>query len=207
MHCDKLVHDPYPEAIHVLNGFGKTPLDIAELSNWARRNPNTEVADFIHSQLECQAPEIVQPDSKGQLPIHRVFRSSEVSLGAIKLIVASNPASLTVPDTNGYLPLHFACENGHFDAVKYLIEVNEELLKVKTSEGYFPLHLACLGGNCNIINCILERSFSGLSLRANGKLPIELLLGDFANCDSDSLECVEAVGRLLCANPMKNIQC
>jgi ankyrin repeat protein len=117
-------------------------------------------------------------------------------------MAAANPASLTTANSQGFLPLHIACEFGHVDIVKYIVEANEEFLKVKTSRGELPFHLACLGGNCNVVNYnILTKSDYGVSLRINGELPFDLLLSDYANCDNDSLEFVEAVGRLVRANP------
>jgi ankyrin repeat protein len=114
-------------------------------------------------------------------------------------MAAANPA--THLPTTSFVPLHYACTVGRVDIVKYIVEANEELLKLNTSCGYLPLHIACLGGNCNVVNCILARSDHGVSLRIDGKLPFDLLLSELANCDRDSLEFVEAVGRLLHANP------
>jgi ankyrin repeat protein len=158
---------------------------------------------FLAAQLELerQARVINRQDENGQLPFHRALRASEPSLGSIKLMAAANPASLTTADNQGFIPLHFACQLGHLDIVKYLVDANEESLRVESSSGHLPLHLACLGGHCSIVNYILERSFNGVSLRIHDKLPIELLLCDYANCDTDSLEFVEAFGRLLRANP------
>jgi ankyrin repeat protein len=122
-------------------------------------------------------------------------------LGTIKLMVADNPASLTAADSRGFIPLHIACKFGHLDIVKYLIDAKEDSLQATTVRGHLPLHLACLSGKCHVVNYILERSDYGASLPIHNKLPIELLLSDLASCDRNSLEYVEAVGRLLRLNP------
>jgi ankyrin repeat protein len=193
----KLLFDANPNAITMQNNRGDTPLNIARHFN------QTEFAVFLQSQLELQhqARDIVQPDQNGQLPIHRVLRNREPSLGTIKLIVADNRASLAAADSRGFIPLHIACKFGHLDIVKYLIEAKEDSLQATTVTGYLPLHIACLAGKCHVVNCILERSDFGASSPIHGKLPIDLLLSDLANCDRNSLEYVDALGRLLCLNP------
>jgi ankyrin repeat protein len=122
----KLVYDAYPEALHVRTRGGATPLDIA-------RGKKTEVAQFLAGQLE-QARQIIQPGGNGQLPLHRVLRTSEPSSGTIKLMTAANPTSLTTADNQGFISLHFACQLGHLDIVKYIVEAYDELLKVKPRE-------------------------------------------------------------------------
>jgi hypothetical protein len=72
--------------------------------------------------------------------------------------------------------------------------------------GYLPLHIACLAGKCHVVNYILERSNHGASLPIHGKLPIGILLSKLADCDRDSIEYVEAVGRLLRANPKMTLE-
>jgi ankyrin repeat protein len=199
----KLLYDAHPQAMEIRNNRGDTPLDAARL--WTR---GVRLAAFLQSQLELQhqARDIVQPDANGQLPIHRVLRSFEPSLGTIKLMVPANPDSLTTADNQGFIPLHVACKFGHLDIVTYLIEAYEDSLQATTVRGYLPLHIACLSGKCNVVNYILERSGFGISSPIHGKLPIDLLLSDLANCDRNSLEYVEAVGRLLRANPWMTLE-
>ena len=100
--------------------------------------------------------------------------------------------------------MHLACQVGHLDVVKYLITTYEVSLQICNSSGEVPLQVACRYGKCNIINYILEKSDHGVSTKnAEKKLPIQVLLFD-AECNRDSLEFVEAVGRLLFAHPAVN---
>jgi ankyrin repeat protein len=122
--------------------------------------------------------QISQPDGNSQLPIHHVLRTSDVSLGTIKLMAAANPTSLTTADSQGFIPLHIACKVGHVDVVKYLVEFHTQSLRVETLKGYLLLHLACMYGKCNVVNYIMERSDYGVSLRIHGQLPFDLLLSD-----------------------------
>jgi ankyrin repeat protein len=81
------------------------------------------------------------------------------------------------------------------------VDSNEESLKEVNSSGELPLHIACREGECSTVNCILERSDYGASSRnKDGKLPIELLLL-CADVDRDCLKYIEAINRLLRADP------
>ena len=85
-----LLFDANPMALHRRNNHGLTPLGCA------RDKDNAEVVAFLEAQIELerQARELIQPDENGQLPIHHALRTQDVSLGAIKLMAAANPASL-----------------------------------------------------------------------------------------------------------------
>ena len=212
----KLIYNANPEAVHeqiiardaefVTEFTAELRLEHPAHQNAldiARFFSSSERIFFLESQLELerQSREVTQPDRNG-LPIHHMLRTSEPLLGTLKLMAAANPASLTTTDNEGCIPLHIAFQIGRLDIVKYLIEANDESLRVHMTSGYLPLHLVCLGGNYNVVNYILDRSDHGVSFRIHGQLPIELLLlSDIANCDRNSLEYIEAVGRLLRANP------
>eukprot|EP00956_Cyclotella_meneghiniana_P003015 scaffold3715_cov60-Cyclotella_meneghiniana.AAC.3 len=193
----KLLFDAHPDAIFVQDGHGLTPMELA------RSNNQADVVHFLETQLRFhrRSQDDQDPDINGQLPLHRVLESEDVSLGAIKLMVGAHRASVAVADNRGCIPLHYACRIGDLNIVKYLVEGNEYALQIRNSLGEFPLHVACRHGRCNVINYILEKSNLGVSVVNAKKLPIQALLFD-ANCDRDSLEFVEAVGRLLSAHPV-----
>ena len=193
----KILFDAYPEAIYVTNNFGLTPLD------YARITKQSDVVSFFETQLEFvrQACVVVTPDENGQLPIHRMLQNSNASSGALKLVVAANPESACAPDNQGYIPLHLACKAGNLSAFKYLAELNEASLKTGNAKGDLALHIACREGKCDIANYILEKSDYAVSIKcSNGKWPLELLLD--AACDRNSSEYVQAVGRLIQADPI-----
>jgi ankyrin repeat protein len=58
-------------------------------------------------------------------------------------------------DTDGYTPLHLACDNGHIDIVNILLKCNSSVNLCNT-DGYTPLHLACYNGNIDIVNILLK---------------------------------------------------
>eukprot|EP00956_Cyclotella_meneghiniana_P033584 scaffold97323_cov40-Cyclotella_meneghiniana.AAC.7 len=200
----KLLFDAHPDGIFVEDIEGKAPIDIA------RDHYHADVEYFFKSQFEfyLQTQEDRDPDFNGQLPIHRVLqmKSENVSLGTIKLIVEANPASIAVADIHGCIPLHLACQFGHFDIVKYLADEDRNSLTTLDSGGNLPLHHACLAGKPDIISYILNMTDHdhGVTVRNNaGKLPIQILLFD-AICDRD-LQYVDAVDSLFRANPVDSL--
>ena len=195
----KRVFDLYPQAIYMRNVGRRTPLDDA------RRANQMEKALFFEFQLNFLR-QAIQPQSdphgRWQLPIHKAVQNENVSMGTIKMLIADDPDSLMLVDKQGSTPLHIACQVGDIDVVKLLVETNEDFLRVVNSRGEFPLHIACSHGNCHVINYILDKSDHGVSVKnAYNQLPIQVVLFE-ADCNRNSLDFVEAVGRLLYANPM-----
>eukprot|EP00956_Cyclotella_meneghiniana_P037537 scaffold140284_cov40-Cyclotella_meneghiniana.AAC.2 len=120
-------------------------------------------------------------------------------------MLAANRDCAIAVDNQGSTPLHIVCRAGDVEVVKYLVEANEGALRMCNTSGEFPLQIACHHGRCDIINYILENSDHGVSVKnAERRLPIQLLLFD-ADCDRDSLEFVEATGRLLFAHPVNPV--
>ena len=195
----RLLFDAHPDGIFCRNNDGYTPMDVARSKNRA------DIVHFFETQLGfyLQAQRNQEPDSNGQLPIHRALQNEDVSLGAIKLMVSAHPASLTVADAQGYIPLHLACQFGRLDIVKYVVKEDKNSLTTLDNGGNLPLHHACLAGKPGIVNHILKTTDYGVSMRNNigkGKLPIQLFLFD-AVCDRD-LQHMDAFDSLLRADPI-----
>ena len=185
------VFNAYPQAIYSENIIGFTPLDMA-------RHRHARILDFLEhqSRLVTQARQTTAPDENGWLPIHRTLLSRNASLGAIKLMVAANPTSISVADNKGRIPLHIAIQTvglpiineGRMPLqpasqtvdlriVKFLVERNKASLSISDFKGNNALHHACAEGNCNLVNFILAQSTQGVSMHnMDGKLPLELLL-------------------------------
>eukprot|EP00956_Cyclotella_meneghiniana_P023869 scaffold47168_cov25-Cyclotella_meneghiniana.AAC.3 len=133
----KLVFDAYPEAIHIEDGNGNFPIDLAR----------DEMIEFLQSQieLESQAREDRTVDSNGELPIHRALRNRDASFGGIKIMIKANPASINIANTQGQTLLHIAIQSSNLDTVKYLVGCHNDLLKTLDNNQNLPLHYACLG--------------------------------------------------------------
>eukprot|EP00956_Cyclotella_meneghiniana_P037540 scaffold140284_cov40-Cyclotella_meneghiniana.AAC.5 len=189
------VFDAYPQAIYVENANSRTPFDGVS----SHVSGDVDQLREAHFYYKSQA---IVPDRIGQLPIHRAVQDEDVSVGILKLMMAANPNSVNAVDNGGSTPLHIACRVGDIEVVKYLVEVNESALQMRNRRGEFPLQIACDNGKCDVINYILEKSDHGVSTKNwKKRLPIQVLLFD-ADCDRDSLEFVDAVGRLLSAYPV-----
>ena len=220
----KELFNAYPQALYSKDENGDTPLDIARFfhENMFRRRNDSATPDFLQDQIDLtnQASQVITPDENGQLPIHRALQRKSAPFGTIKLMVASNPVSVSIADYEGMIPLHIASRSVDLRIVKLLVESNVASLNISDSKGNFPLHHACLGGNCDVVNFILSQSTHGVSKRnTDGKLPIELLFYEVGydyfdeNDDQwrrdmgrsqeyrDTQEYVEAVYHLLCLYP------
>lgn len=165
---------------------------------------------FVQMQLvwQCEAVLNRVPDENGQLPIHRVLATRDATLFAIKLMIAANPDSTAVADSQGCIPLHLACRFGTLKIVEYLVKLNSDSpttdLDVIDAGGNLPLHHACLGGNLDIVNYILEACPHGVTVsNTEGKLPITILLFD-AGCARDQYH-VDTVDSLLRAKPKDSL--
>ena len=88
----KLLFDAHPDGIFFRNNGDCTPMDMA------RYNHHADVVHFFEIQLEIQhqAQEDQEPDSNGQLPIHRVLQTENISLGTIKLMVTKGAFHYTM---------------------------------------------------------------------------------------------------------------
>jgi ankyrin repeat protein len=89
----------------------------------------------------------------------------------------------------------------HVGTVELMIDSHpQSLVSRDILDGDYLIHHACKYGHLQVINYLLEKSYHGVATRSGeGKLPIELLL--CANVDRHSSEYVEALYRLLRANP------
>jgi ankyrin repeat protein len=143
------------------------------------------------------------------LPLHRALL--EVApLGAVKLLVQADPATIQIPDNHGALPSHIACEYHECpDVVKYLVGLYTRSLLVADNRGNTPLHCACLAVNYDVIEMILLQypnapvDVRNLNLNdgngdGNGDLPIQILLG---YDDDESVGYASCIYLLLRANP------
>eukprot|EP00984_Skeletonema_dohrnii_P012057 scaffold4852_cov120-Skeletonema_dohrnii-CCMP3373.AAC.2 len=202
----KLLYNAYPEAIVNAEEIFRRLIDINETPD--------DVKYFLIDQLRYAAQasnlELVRTqDENGMLPLHRALL--EVApLGAVKLLVQADPATIQIPDNHGALPSHIACEYHECpDVVKYLLDLHTRSLLVADNRGNTPLHCACLAVNYHVIEMILLQypnapvDVRNLNLNdgngdGNGDLPIQILLG---YDDDESVGYASCIYLLLRANP------
>eukprot|EP00984_Skeletonema_dohrnii_P008322 scaffold3042_cov127-Skeletonema_dohrnii-CCMP3373.AAC.25 len=181
-----LLYNAYPEAIVSNEAFFRYAIDTGIFVDALR--------DFLFEQLRYAAEasnlQLVRTqDENGMLPLHRALL--EVApLGAVKLFVQADPATLQIPDSDGSLPITLLQEN-----------MSAPILLVADYWGDTPLHCACRAANYDMIELLLTQTYPTApvaSRNVDGDLPIQLLLD---NDDQESAGYVSCIFLLLRANP------
>jgi hypothetical protein len=190
----ELLYNAFPGAICMENIDGKSPLRLEGESQ-----ESMGIAEFFRKQLDMMVQAMIdnKPDEDGLLPIHRALSRSydKPAAGTVQLMAKANPRALHLMDKRGFTPLHISCR---FDDIA---KASEDSLLIRDAKGNLSLHISCLEVGYRVMSYILGTSKRQLTeLNNEGKLPIELLLYQ-AVCNRDRLEYVQAVNKLLRANP------
>jgi ankyrin repeat protein len=82
-------------------------------------------------------------------------------------------SSVNLCGTNGFTPLHVACDNGDIDIVNILLKCNSSVNLCDTN-GYTPLHVACIHDNIDIVNILLKCNSSVNLCDTNGYTPLHV---------------------------------
>jgi ankyrin repeat protein len=87
----------------------------------------------------------------GIAPIHNVIENADVtgSLDFLEKIISCG-ADVNIQDSNGWTPLHHACEAGNIEVVRTLLANRADLNKF-SNKGYYPLHIAALNDRHGLI--------------------------------------------------------
>ncbi|KAL7542183.1 hypothetical protein ACHAWF_007110 [Thalassiosira exigua] len=137
----RILLDAYPGSILITDKRGRTPLHFA-LGNVD--NPPTP--DLVMLLIGTTGEVAKRPDENSMLPIHYACAYGACAEVLMEL-VRSWEESLTITDSKGRLPLHFAMGNADRknspEVVKLLLELNDDpgVIVQKDSEKNLPLHL------------------------------------------------------------------
>ena len=96
-------------------------------------------------------------DQEGRAIIHHVCKKGDEDLTLHLLKVGADP---TVQDSQGYTPLHYACEGGHIKCLNYLLYFSQnpaECLNIINNHGTSALHMQILAGDQRILHLVCER--------------------------------------------------
>ncbi|XP_075253156.1 protein phosphatase 1 regulatory subunit 27-like [Convolutriloba macropyga] len=63
-------------------------------------------------------------------------------------VLLGSGANSHMSDSNGFLPVHVACELAHSEILRYLVETYPDEINRKTAVGDTLLHLAVSGNHC-----------------------------------------------------------
>ncbi len=66
-------------------------------------------------------------------------------------------ADVNLYDSNGWTPLHHACETGDKTIVKILLDNQADLFKF-SNKGYYPTHIAALNNHYELIQMLINHA-------------------------------------------------
>ena len=95
---------------------------------------------------------INQPDSQLRTPLHDAAKYGQ--LGQVTLLL--DKGAMACITSNGYSPLHYACDEGHLDVAKKLLERHPFQVHFLARNKNTALHLAALKGHAAIVKFLLD---------------------------------------------------
>lgn len=138
----KLLVQSYPALLQRGNE-GRTPLHEALV-----RSDGVVDRDLIEL---LASPEVVRmEDGSGKIPLHLLcgyrYRTAELDLNVVRLLVDLDPETLLIPLKNGCIPLHSACslyaKPESLPAIRYMIERCPGSVMTLNGNGETSLHMA-----------------------------------------------------------------
>lgn len=100
-----------------------------------------------------------------------------------------NGACINQPDSAGFLPLHYASMNGHYEIIQFLLENGSDVTSLLT--GYPPLVLAARGGHSQVIQLL---SLFGASVDDVGQAGAPPIVSAAAGCQNSCIETLLSLG-------------
>jgi len=142
----------------------------------------------VYELLKCGYRNLESKNQEGQTALHLASLMGQDQI-VEKLI--SCGANVNCRDTEGYTPLHFACQNNLLNTVKILLTIGGANIQLRNSStGWVALHEASSRGHKEIVSLLLSmnspskpRTFDNLLpsdlAHSNGHLEVERLLKEF----------------------------
>ena len=154
------------------------PIDPIDQEGWqplhvACKESTSVVVDFL---IESRA-DVSATTNEGQQPLHVATDLAIVKslLGrGMKLSKRYLKKMVGAADSDGRLPMHFACRAGETDIVKCLVAHGA---KVDTPDlqGHSPLHIAVLSAQFYTVRALVILGADPLSKNLDGKTPLDLI--------------------------------
>lgn len=120
---------------------------------------NKSVKRILHSIRKTDFKLLMEPDSRGRLPIHwACTRGNSLKKKALKALIDAQPRSIRHRDSEGSTPLHILCCGclKNTELSKLLIETYPDALIVRDIFGRTPLfHLV----HCHLANYVDDENF------------------------------------------------
>lgn len=172
-----IVKDPPP---HDTRRHGRT-----NLLHRAITQANCKVVTEL---LKCGYRNLEAKNQEGQTALHL---ASQMGHDQIVEELISCGANVNCRDTEGYTPLHFACQNNLLSTVKILLTIAGANIQLRNSStGWVALHEASSRGHKDIVSLLLSmnapsrpRTFNDLLpadlAHSNGHTEVERMLNEF----------------------------
>lgn len=197
----KVLYDAYPQALHVCDEGGKTPIELVKKGRV--KSFLKEQSIYAHKSQDISA--MTTLDHNGWLPLHHALKDN-AALGSIKLLVEGNPSAIQTADNMLAFPLHIACEFSSLQVVRFLLDYDDGIIPMyqMNSNKDSILHCACRRGNLAVIMYLIESHASlvaSMEVNLNEKLPLHLLCESGMEEDNKSVKYIETIWRMLLADP------
>uniref|UniRef100_A0A1X7SFH1 Uncharacterized protein n=1 Tax=Amphimedon queenslandica TaxID=400682 RepID=A0A1X7SFH1_AMPQE len=116
----------------------------------------------------------------------------------VRHLVIDKHCDVNAKGTNGYTPLHYACEKDHFEIVEILTNhLQYNSIEAETDYNERPLHKACESGNVDIVrHLVIDKHCDVNAKGRNGYTPLHYA------CDNGHFEIV----KFLTNQPQCNIE-
>ena len=113
-----------------------------------------EIVKFLTNHPQCN---IEAEDNCNDKPLHKACQFAE-NLDIVRHLVIDKHCDVNAKGWNGYTPLHYGCEKGHFVIVKILTNYPQCNIEAEDNLNRRPLHIAFnnRSPDMNIINYLVE---------------------------------------------------
>lgn len=149
-------------------------IDVAASSSLWNAVKANDVSDATRILAGGDLTELDTRGSGGQTALMYSVLTGKYEM--VKLLV-SHGADTSIPEKDGYTPMHGAGFQGRAEIAKYLITKAGLDPSDQHRDGFAPLHRACWGassGHTETVRVLLEAGVPVDLASADGKLPIDL---------------------------------
>ncbi len=145
------------------NDNSKIPVDLAKdnfvrkvLTNLNKAAKNSEMKNI--TELVNFGDNINEKISIfRQAPIHKIIESKKKNKYEVLKNMLEMGSDPNLRDSNGWTPLHYACNLGDFESVKILIEIGQANIDSYSNNKRIPLHYASYNNFPNIVEYLCEK--------------------------------------------------
>ena len=132
--------------------------------------------------LERNPEQINAPGENGRSPLQEALWAKQG--GAARFLIEAG-ADVNWKDSEGFVPLGFACAVGDVATAALLIDHGAKIDAAGSVQGYIPLHIAALRGHADVVRLLADKG-ARLDLRSmDGKTPLAVAV------ENGKQECVE----------------